>query len=130
MNEKIVESLTNECKSMLKNTRIYSANYYEEILEKVLSSNCSIEDKIKLLTQLYRYGYYNNVKTAIDPRVDNHMKYDILKNIGEAADKGSIGEYSSIISEHLNKMRDIIDNPVLFMSKEIEFLSKNPGVRF
>lgn len=130
MNEKILENLINECKNMLKYKTVYLAKYYEEVLEKVINSNCSLDDKIELLTQLYRYGHYSNVQTAIDPRRDEHMKFDTLENIGSAADKGNIEEFINIILESNDKMRDSIDNPVLLISESIDFFNKNPGAKF
>ena len=128
----IIIKLSKYCSNMVLNKKVVRlSELYEEIIQLVLDSNCDNEIKITLLTQLYRYGYYNDVMTSIDPRVDQSFKYQTLKNIKDVVLENSFtDEKINHIKEYIDMLRAHIDNPVEFIENEMKFYKEDPGAKF
>lgn len=132
MNEMIVNELFKKCKNMVNSKKVIElSDFYEETINLVMDSDLNDKNKINLLTELYRYGYYNGVRTSIDPRGDRDVKYSVLKNIQDAVSSNDASmETLNKIKEHMDFIRAHIDSPSKFIEEELNFYKENPNAKF
>lgn len=104
---------------------------YNEIMELITSGNYDENDKLNLLIELYRYAFYNTVKTSFGPRGDIDFKSFMLIKIKNSLFANTISKDLIDSTKRANDyMREHIDSPIELIESEIKFYSENPGAKF
>lgn len=127
----VINKLANKCKSMSDSKKMIHFDIYGEIVNSILEGNYEEAKKLDLLVELYRYAYYSEIRTSLDPRGDAGFKLSILTKTKGSLLKNEIS--SEIIDEFKeinNYMREFIDSPVEFIKSEIKFYTENPYAKF
>lgn len=127
----VIKRLADKCSDMSSTKVPMDKEIYNEIIDLIINSTMKDEDKISLLVEMYRYGYYNEVRISLDPRGDRNFKTSTLIKIKDALEKNELSEEEiNEIRINNNYLKEFIDNPVKFIEEEIKFYSENPNTKF
>ncbi len=126
MDEKRVNYLLLEVKRIAQNNVDLT-----EVINLTEKSNLDNSIKVMILTELYRYSFYKNAKVSIDPREDYKFKVNALSSLKEELINGNLSkETLDNTRAWINKLRDYIDNPLVYIDSEIEHFNNNLEARF
>ena len=130
MKEKI-RRLSNECLSLADEKVLYHKDLYQEVVNLIVNGDFEEEKKLKLLVELYRYGFYNGVRTSLDPRGDMRFKTRFLLDMKDGLETQQISDELIEKSQQMNQMfRSCIDNPLDLIEQSIRFYSEHPHAKF
>ena len=130
MKEKI-RRLSNKCLSLADEKVLYHKDLYQEVVNLIVNGDFEEEKKLKLLVELYRYGFYNGVRTSLDPRGDMRFKTRFLIDMKDGLETQQISDELIEKSQQMNQMfRSCIDNPLDLIEQSIRFYSENPHAKF
>ena len=127
----ILEELIKKCKRISNTKKILHNDIYDEIIELIIQNKFDEKLTEDVLVEIYRFGFYSEVKTSLDPRGDVNFKLSVLINLKNALEKNELNdEIISKVREANNFMREFIDNPISFIETEIKFYSEHPNAKF
>ena len=130
MKEKI-RRLSNKCLSLADEKVLYHKDLYQEVVNLIVNGDFEEEKKLKLLVELYRYGFYNGVRTSLDPRGDMRFKTRFLIDMKDGLETQQISDELIEKSQQMNQMfRSCIDNPLDLIEQSIRFYSEHPHAKF
>lgn len=130
MKEKI-RRLSNKCLSLADEKVLYHKDLYQEVVNLIVNGDFEEEKKLKLLVELYRYGFYNGVRTSLDPRGDMRFKTRFLLDMKDGLETQQISDELIEKSQQMNQMfRSCIDNPLDLIEQSIRFYSEHPHAKF
>lgn len=127
----ILEKLSQKCKNISNTKKFLHYDIYNEIIELIFKSEFDENFVKDILIELYRFGFYSEVKISLDPRGDAGFKLSILNNLKTSIEKGELNNDTiSKVNEANNFMREFIDSPLKFIEDEVKFYEENPYAKF
>ena len=129
--EERLKRLSNKCLLLVDEKVFYNKDLYKEIVNLIIDGDFECEKKLNLLVELYRYGFYNSVRTSLDLRGDANFKTSFLIDIKESLINNQVDDELIERSSKMNYMfQSYIDHPIDFIDKEINFYSQYPYTKF
>lgn len=127
----ILEKLCQKCKNISNTKKFLHYDIYNEIIELICKSELDENIVKSILIELYRFGFYSEVKISLDPRGDAGFKLSVLNNLKTSIENGKLNNDAiSKVNEANNFMREFIDSPLKFIEDEVKFYEENPYAKF